>query len=213
MPWRVFFLLGIVLLCSCKSKPKTGYHDLKTVNVDALHVTLALPANFREYSIEDEMEELENSDYPDEIKEMRRNYLENLLLNEHPNRLFADSIYKENNIRISESAFYFKVGKYMSREAFLRMDKQMQQMGDLLSVKYEALENTYFTLANGNDIMKIRYRAKQVKVNRAGFLPVDEGEVSYSTFYVITGGNRTLFAVVNHESEDFEYFIRTIKFE
>jgi hypothetical protein len=207
-------LLGLVVFVSaCKSKPNTRYHDLKAVKLAALKVNLTLPSNFREYSIEDEMEELENSDYTDEIKEMRREYLEGLSVSKRPTRFLTDSIYKENNIRITESSLYFKVGKYMSREAFLHLDKQMQQMGDLLSVKYEALENTYFTLANGNDIMKMRYRAKQVRINRAGFLPVDDEEISYSTFYVITGGGRTLFAVVNHESEDFEYFIRTIKFE
>jgi hypothetical protein len=62
--------------------------------------------------------------------------------------------------------------------------------------------------------MKIRYKATESRIKIAGLSPFsfsDDTLVYFTTFYIVSG-QKTVIAVVNHESEDFEYFIRTIRF-
>lgn len=170
-----------------------------------------LPMSFRELSNEEEMEAWLNSSAPDEEIDARVQYLQNLASMPFVYHYLEDTVTGFNNIRILEAG-YIKVGKYTSQKGFLIVNEMIQEDGKLLGITYEVLDNTYFTLENGNDVMQIRYKATRKFVRTAGFFQgFDDVQTYYSTLYVVSHG-RSVMILVNHETEDFEYFVRSVKF-
>lgn len=208
-------LIVALALSACPSKPKTFYKDPKVVSLNSVDIVMQLPSSFQEYSLTEEIDYWTTSGLPDDVVDKKIAYLESLMLSSDASQFLADSMNLINNLRIMELPVPIKVGKYTSSKGFLILDEMIQAQAAALGIKYEALENDYFSLANGNDVMKIRYKATESRINTASLAPFsfDEGTiVYYTTFYLVTG-KKTLSIAVNHEFEDFEYFIRTIRFQ
>lgn len=207
----LFIAFGLI---SCSSKPSTHYKQLKSVPLTSVGLVMQFPASFREFSLDEEIGYWAASGLPNDEVDKKIAYLETLKLSPNATQYLADSMNITNDVRIIQSPVAIKVGKYTSKESFLALNEMIQEQSQLLDIRYEALENNYFSLANGNDVMKIRYKATETRVKNAGLAPLDFDEdalVYYTTFYVVTA-KKTVIIVVNHESEDFEYFIRTIRF-
>jgi hypothetical protein len=206
------FLLYAGMLISCSDIPTTLHTDVRSITLDDVGLAINMPGSFKGYTAIEEIFLWENSSEPKEVVERRIAYLKMLVAESGHSRYFVDTTNNLNDIRIREVPF-MKIGKFLSREGFLVVDAKLQEQGVALGIKYEVLENTYFTLANGNDVMQIRYKATQKYTHNAGFVDVfGENERSFfTTFYVVTGP-RTAMISVNHESEDFEYFVRSIRF-
>lgn len=212
MSFACRILLVALIAVSCSSTPTTRYQHLRKVTLDSIGATMALPALYQEYSLDDELEYWDNSNLPDELKEKKINYLLSLGTEDVASHFLADSLDWTNNIRITENRFPVKIGKYEQQHGFLIMDSFVQQEADLLGVKMTALENTYFSLANGNDVMKVRYKVVSQNINTASFIGSPEEYVYFVTFYMVNG-KRNVIVVATNQTEDFEYFVRTMTFQ
>jgi hypothetical protein len=179
--------------------------------MEAVGLAMNLPTSYKELSIEEEIAYWQDSGVDEEIVDAKIDYLESLAGLPFQSQYFIDTANLANDIRITRSAL-IKVGKYFSKEGFLVVNEAVQKQGQFLGITYDVLDNTYFSLENGNDVIQIRYRATQRYTRTAGFFQSsDETNVFYTTFYVVSG-KRTVMMAVNHESEDFEYFIRSVRF-
>lgn len=208
-------LSTVVVFLSC-SGPNTSYKNLNLYTLDKLGISLKLPASFQEMTLDDEVIAREQSDDPEELIVQKLKFLDWLRDNEEngfPTQYFVDSLSLINDIRFMAVPGRLKIGQYMSRELFLYLDGKMQEQGKALSMYFQPLENVYFHLENGVDVMKIRYRAYPLHINQASIVSTtgsENPESRFATFYLVQTTARSFTIMVNHMSEDFEYFIRTI---
>lgn len=199
-------------LAACSGLPTTNHKDVKSRTLEDLGLAMNMPLSFKGLSIEEEIEFWYLSDQSEEFIAGRVKYLEQMLELAQNTQYFIDTTNIINEVRITEAP-WVKIGKYTSREAFLQVDEIMHKQGSAMNTDYQVLENTYFTLENGNDVLQIRYKATRRNTRSASLIDGlgDDGQVYFTTFYVVTG-LRTVMIAVNHETEDFEYFVRSIRF-
>lgn len=210
-----FLISTLLVLTTCTNTPSTRYTELVAREVPDLGISITLPASFIERSIEEEYIQLESSNEPEERIVARLKYLDRILANEEagfPSRYFLDSLQEQNDLRISLSRVHFSINKYMSSELFLYIDQLLQEQAKELNMKFEPIENTFFTLANGSQVMKVRYRSSSLSINSASIVSTSSSPPTrYTTSYFLNTDLGSFFILCNHESEDFEYFVRTIR--
>jgi hypothetical protein len=180
----------------CKKEPKTDFKDLR--DFQFLGISMSLPGVYMEMSLDDLIDSWYNSDLPESFVEKKIRQLESMRSREGSFIIFVDTTNLSNTILIFRGPT-IQISKFTSKELFLMLDKRFREEAKELEIEFKPLENSYYTLNNRNEILKIKFEW-------------NDGEIqSYGTQYLINIKGPTIGVVIHDDSDDYEGLVRKIK--
>jgi len=179
----------------CKKKLKTDFKDLR--NREFAGMVIPLPGIYVESDIDQLIESWQDAEGPEAAVEARIKKLESLRSREGQFVIFADTTDISNTVLIFTGP-YIKIGKWTSEQLFKALEKRLRTEAMDLGVEFRAIDNTYYSLQNGNDVLKIKFEWNNNSVK------------TYGTEYIITMKGLTFGIEVSNNVDDFESLVRRI---
>jgi hypothetical protein len=187
----------VVSLSACKKELKEDYANLKNFEFSGL--VIPLPGSFVQTHIDSLIERWQQLDARADVIVMNVKYFESLRSRGDSFAIFADTTDINNTVLIFTGP-YIKMSKWASEELYLILDKRLRAEAKALDVGFTPIENSYYSLNNGNDILKIKFEWNNNSIT------------SYGTQYILNTRGSTFGIVVKNYDYDFENLVRRAKF-
>jgi hypothetical protein len=95
---------------------------------------------------------------------------------------------------------YIKISKWTSEQLFKMLDKTLRKEANDIGMDFKPVENSYYTLKNGNDILKVKFEGS------------NESMKKLVTQYLLNIRGSTFGIIVTDDEDDFEAIVRKAKF-
>lgn len=187
-------LLSLIILVSCSNNESKKFQDLKNHRFSDL--TFNLPGVFVETSIDELIESWSNTDSPQEVVNSKIEYYEFLRPREQWISLYVDSTNLNSTVMVFVGP-YIKINKWTSQQMFQMLEKRLRSEADELGVEFKPIENNFYPLNNGNDLLKIKFEWNSTT------------EQTFGTQYLLNTNESTYGFIVMNDYDDFEAIIRS----
>jgi hypothetical protein len=189
------FLVG--LLAGCTKELKIDYKDLR--NAEFTGLTFQLPGIFVETDLDGLAEAWSLSKASKNVIDKQLQRIESLRPREGTFAVYVDTTEISNTVFIFTGP-YIKISKWTSEQLFKMLDKTLRKEANDIGMDFKPVENSYYTLKNGNDILKVKFEGS------------NESMKKLVTQYLLNIRGSTFGIIVTDDEDDFEAIVRKAKF-